>query len=171
MTLKAFAVGILLIPLIIPAACGFKLRGSYSLPAIMQLTYLKANQPYSEMTRALKRYLKASGVKVQDEAIGEAAVLDIMENSVQRRVLSVDERGRAREYEINYRVTFSLIHNAYDGAILEQHLELERDYLFDPENALAADAEERLLLRSMAHEMARLIMTRLAVADQSQRSR
>lgn len=156
----------LMVILVMMTACGFKLRGNYSLPAVMGQTYLKTNQPYSEMTRELKRYLRASGIVILDKATAQAAVLDITENGVQRRILSVDERGRAREYEINYRVTYSLAHTAYDETLSEHHLELIRDYLFDPENALAANAEEALLVRSMEQEMARLIMSRLASVDQ-----
>lgn len=147
-------------------ACGFKLRGDYQVPDFMQLILLQSNLPYGEMTRGLKRLLKASHVVLADENNGQSsAVLKLVEHALERRILSVDEHGRAREYEINYRVTASLFYPVYDSPLLEKDLILTRDYLFDSENALAANAEEELLRHNMQQEMAQLIMDQLTAVE------
>jgi LPS-assembly lipoprotein len=152
------AVTVLLMCLLM-MGCGFHLRGAYQLPPQMTVVYVDTNNQHSEMVRGLRRALQANGISVVDEKTDSVAVLKIIQERTDKRVLSVDENGRAREYEITYRVSFAL--NASGIAADEHEVELMRDFLFDPENVLGKSNEEELLLRAMQQDMTRMIMLRL----------
>lgn len=141
------------------AGCGFHLRGAYQLPPQMAVTHVTAKNMHSDLVRSLKRSLQASDITLADTQQGPVAVLQIVSERTDKRVLSVDELGRAREYEISYRVRFVL--RAENIASDEHELDLIRDFLFDPEDVLGKGNEEAMLMRAMQNDMVRMIMLRL----------
>jgi len=145
-------------------SCGFHLRGDFKLPAQMETTYIKAVDKNTELVRVLKRALKTSNIKIVDTQQQAQAVLNISNEKQERRILSVDTQGRAREYEINYQISFSVGTDENSFLIAEQTINLQRDYLFDAEDVLAKSREQETLLKDMQQDMVRLIMSRLQAA-------
>jgi len=128
------------------SGCGFKLRGA---------------QPRSELIRALKRGLKASGVKLVDEAMHSAAVLSVLNEKRSKRIVSLDARGRAREYTLTYAVSFSVKARLQEFEIKQQTVQIDRDYVFDTEDVLGNSREEKRLYQEMGGDLVRLILLRL----------
>ena len=94
------------------AACGFQLRGAanYAFESIFV-----GAPPGLPFTIELKRALANAGnAKVLDAAQGAQVVLDISGISDDKSVLSLSPGGRAREFLLVKRVTFSL--RGADGA-------------------------------------------------------
>lgn len=139
----------------------FKLRGAYKLPAEMQITYVKTSQPKSGFIRALKRSLKASNINIVDQVTEEAAVLSVSKESRSKRIVSVDSKGRAREYTLTYAIRFSVKAAKNKFEIEEQDVRIDRDFVFDTEDVLGKSREESKLYEEMQQDIVRLVLLRL----------
>jgi LPS-assembly lipoprotein len=88
-------------------------------------------------------------------------VISILRDSVARRVLSVSATNQPNQYEVTYTVAFSV--TAGDRELLPpQEVSETRTYSFDERLLLARGHEEDILRRDMAHNLAGLVMRRLA---------
>ncbi|MFW2373458.1 MAG: LPS assembly lipoprotein LptE [Gammaproteobacteria bacterium] len=143
-------------------SCGFHLRGAYVLPESMSSTYVKASQQNSELVRHLKRTLKASDIALVESELQATAILDIGGEKQDKRVLSVDSKGLAREYALSYEINFELRSAQGQLELERQTLKLTRDFLFDTEDVLGKGREEAILVRDMQQDMVRLMMLRLS---------
>ncbi|MDQ1363013.1 MAG: LPS-assembly lipoprotein [Pseudomonadota bacterium] len=159
-------------------SCGYHLRGAYQLPPQMAITVIRADNMNSELVRSLKRSLETSGIHIVQNVTdtngvvdekSQATVLRVIREKQGKRVLSVDSKGRVREYELHYAIAIELS-GAGNFFVPEQTLELSRDFLFDPEDVLGKSDEEADLLRDMQQDMVRLIMLRLQAVAQKKSS-
>jgi len=146
------------------SSCGFHLRGAYQLPQAMDVSFIQADNSNSELVRALKRTLKASDIKLAETRQQASAVIFITTELQEKRVLSVDAQGRAREYEISYQISFNVSSDNSDFSIAEQKIKLQRGFLFDTEDVLGKSREQETLVKDMQQDMVRLIMLRLQAA-------
>lgn len=151
---------LLLLSVLLLSACGFKLRGAYQLPVAMQTTYIDS-QISADFLRSLKLALKASKIKLLDEPADNIAVLKLFKESRTRRTVSVDSKGRAREYTLIYSISFTLNNQDQNFAIEEQELSIERDFIFDPEDVLGNSRGTAQLYDEMQQDLVRLILLRL----------
>lgn len=146
-------------------SCGFQLRGAYQLPAAMQQTYIDASSVNGDLVRSLSIALRASDIQLLDAPSSEAAQLKLFNETRSKRVVSVDSRGRAREYTLSYAISFSLVGSqpATDETfrIEQQDLQIDRDFLFDPEDVLGNARGESQLYEEMRQDLVRLILLRL----------
>jgi LPS-assembly lipoprotein len=100
----------------------------------------------------------ASVVSTEQEA---GAILRILEDNAGQRILSVSARNVPREYEVYYLVTFSL--EADGRALIEpESLVLTRSYTYDETEVLGKSAEETELRQSLAADLARQVVRRIA---------
>lgn len=153
--------------MLLVSACGFHLRGAYQLPDSMGKTFIQAGNQNSELVRSLKRSLKANHIVIVNSPQDATAVLKIMGETQEKRVLSVDSKGRAREYELSYAVRFDLQSMVSESPFTEQSLKLEREFLFDTEDVLGKGREEATLIKDMQQDMVRLILLRLQAGHES----
>jgi len=156
--LKQFLIFVLGVSLV---GCGFKLRGAYELPAAMQETYIDHQQVNSDLVRSLKIALKASDIKITDTKTDNVAVLKIYKETRNKRTVSVDAQGRAREYTLTYALRFSMIADKQKVEIAEQIIRIERDFIFDPEDVLGNSRGESQLYEEMQQDLVRLLLLRL----------
>ena len=140
------------------------MRGAYQLPQAMDVSFIQADNSNSELVRALKRTLKASDIKLAETRRQASAVIFITTELQEKRVLSVDAQGRAREYTISYQISFNVSSDNSDFLIAEQNIKLQRDFLFDTEDVLGKSREQETLVKDMQQDMVRLIMLRLQAA-------
>lgn len=147
------------------SGCGFQLRGAYQLPAAMQQTYIDAVAVNADLVRSLGIALRASDIQLLDAPSSDAAQLKLFNETRSKRVVSVDSRGRAREYTLSYAISFSLSGPqpvTGDGFRIEQQdLQIDRDFLFDPEDVLGNARGESQLYEEMRQDLVRLILLRL----------
>lgn len=143
--------------------CGFQPRGqapdAAGLPSPI---FIAGISPYSELARELRRQLELARVEVASSAAEGAAVLRIVRWDRDSRLLSVNSRNRAVEYELQESAAFSL--RAHDGSELvnEQGIQVTR-IQFRPETAVLGSSREAELLRGdMRRELAERIVRRLA---------
>ena len=142
------------------AACGFQLRGSYNLPAHLSPLYLDKDSMSLLLYKELRSSLKASGVELTDDAETAASQLVVDFEQQTRDVISVDTLGRAREYRLIYRLTFSL--QASDEAVIDgSQIQLTRNLLFNPEAVLGVAEETKNIYRDMIRDSTGQILLRL----------
>lgn len=152
--------------LVLLTGCGFHLRGAYQLPASMAKTYIQAANQNSEFIRSLKRRLKANEIILVENIEDATAILKVSSETQDKRILSVDSKGRAREYELSYAISFNVQASNSDFSVDRQTLKLQREFLFDTEDVLGKGREESTLIKDMQQDMVRLILLRLqSVSD------
>ena len=142
------------------SACGFQLRGAVELPAQLQPLYLHEDGD-AELRNELLVLLGANNVALAESDAQAAGQLKLGKQEKTRRVISVDSLGRAREYELNYNVFYTIKSKQLDA---ENVVKLQRELLFDPDTVLGADYEEQALYRDMKRDAARLILQQLQSA-------
>ena len=144
------------------AACGFQLRGA----ANFSFTSIHVGAPPAlPFTVELKRALAAAGnAKVLDAPQGAEVVLDINGIGDDKSVLSLSPGGRAREFLLVKRVTFSL--RGTDGSqwLPQDQITVQRTYLYDDTERLAREIQEQRLLAEMQTDAIAQIVRRLQAA-------
>jgi len=141
------------------AACGFQLRGAAPLP--FDTLYMTGTS--AGIGLDLKRNIQAgTRTTVIDDAKKAEAVLELLQELREKKILSLAATGRVREFQLIYRVDFR-VHDGKGGEFLPvSTVQLTRDMSFNDTDVLAKDTEEALLFRDMRFDMVQLILRRLA---------
>jgi LPS-assembly lipoprotein len=142
------------------AGCGFHLQGAGTLPPAMARTFLSSKKPHSEFSLTLTDALRLRGSQIVAAPEEAEAVLNIAADDTGQRVLSVSARNTPREYEIYYSVTFSLQVGG-ETIIERESLAVTRAYTYDETQVLAKAAEEQVLRRALAEDLARRVVRRI----------
>jgi len=143
-------------------ACGFKLRGQFNLPPGMEVVHVSTGQTI--LQDELERSLQFSGARVVTDAAEAESVVDIFDAVVEREVRTIDTRGRASSYDLNYVVRFRVRQPAGAVMLEDSVVRLSRNFTFDPEFVLEAEREEEELVEDMQRDAAQQIMRRIAAA-------
>lgn len=143
--------------------CGFHLRQSAHLPAVMQRTYIADLSGNTELVRELRRNLNTAATSVTDDATRATATLNILKAQQFQRVLSVSNTGQPLEYQVAYQVQFSLTTANGTTLIKPGTLTLTRDYDYNT-NAIGDVEQANVLYKAMQDNMAQLILFRIEAA-------
>lgn len=142
------------------SGCGFQLRDSYQLPPAMQKVAVQGPL-YREINDVLTRQLDLAGVSLVDHAQAEL-IIEVIEDRLDRRTLSLSESGQVAEYEMIYTVIYEL--KAANKESVRQQVEVYRDYQDDPNFALAKTREREVLVTEMRQEAARQVLRQTIAA-------
>jgi LPS-assembly lipoprotein len=153
---RAAVVGLVLVV----AGCGFHLQGAGSLPPALAKTYLASSAPHSEFLLSLTEALRLHGSDVVTARDQAESVVNVVADQTGQRVLSVTARNIPREYEVYYSVTFSL-QVGEEKVIDNESLVVTRSYTYDETQVLAKAAEEQVLRRALAEDLARRVVRRI----------
>lgn len=156
---------VLLLALLI-AGCGFQPRGQAPrLSGVPDPILISGILPSSPLQRALVRELEAAGATVTATRAESAAVLDIGRLRSARRVLSVDSRNKAVEYELAESARFAL-HSAGGRELVPAQTAQVLRIQFRPGDAiLASDREAELVREDMREELAAKIVRQLVAVE------
>tara|TARA_R110002111_G_scaffold90193_5_gene140519 strand:- start:587 stop:1081 length:495 start_codon:yes stop_codon:yes gene_type:complete len=148
--------------LMIMMGCGFHLRGVADLSDNLKTMYIEGLNLQRGMGLDLKRGLVSNGIVVVERAQQHTAVLKIIENKFDRRVLSVGSNAKVSEYELYALIRFSVM-DAEGKMLAEiQQVEAQRDYQFDENEVLGREAEEALLRDELNKELVQSMLRRLS---------
>jgi LPS-assembly lipoprotein len=143
------------------SGCGFHLEGHSALPAAVKRPYLEVTDRQSDFVQSLRRALLMNGAELAERKDQATAVVSILKDNVRPRVLSVSNLNQPNEYELTYTVSFSV--SAGEKELLPpQELSTTRTYSFDSRSLLAKGHEADVLRGAMAHDLADMVMRRLA---------
>lgn len=143
-------------------ACGFQLRGAYSLP--YDSLYLSVPE-YSLIGVGLKRAIRATTTRLADSAKDAQATFIPAGEARTTDVLSFSGSGRVREKRLRYRYSYRIVDAKGRDLVLPGTVELTRDLSYADSAVLAKTQEESLLWRDMENDLVQQLMRRLAAAQ------
>ncbi len=136
--------------------CGFKLRGEADLPFATVAVPAR-----SALGVDISRNIAArSGAKVVDTPAEAEAVLNILGESRERIILSLNTQGQVQEYTLRYRLRFSVTSSKGTEFVPPSEIVLRRDITFNNQ-VLAKEQEEELLYRDMRADAVQQVLRRL----------
>jgi LPS-assembly lipoprotein len=143
------------------ASCGFHLQGRQPLPAQFTHTYVDTQDEQTDFVQDLRKALIASKVNVIRTKSSSTAVVEVHEDELTERILSVSAQNIPTEYELTYTVTFSVISEG-KTLIEKEEISATRDISFDEAQLLAKEREQEILRAALARDLVALVMRRLA---------
>jgi len=164
---------ILLLSIILLSACGFQLRGDYGLEQRLGKTNLQLADEYSGFSRKLVRSLERAGVELVAIEAADSIII-ISKSEFTRKVLSIGNDARVREFRLSLEVGFSVEAASKPGDAVDaetlirlkpQVLKQQRDLRFDAGRVLATSRESEFLEEDMSDTLVRQFMQRLSQMD------
>lgn len=141
------------------AACGFHLRGSANLP--FKTIYL-GSATGTPLGVELKRNIQASGTtEVVPNEKGAEAVMEVISQTQEKVILTLNSQGRAREYMLYSRFSFRLKDAQQKELMPPTMITLKRDISYNESQELSKVAEEALLYRDMQTDLVQQILRRM----------
>ncbi|GAL32951.1 LPS-assembly lipoprotein RlpB precursor [Vibrio maritimus] len=140
-------------------ACGFHLRGEYTVPEDIQQISVTSYDPYGMITRLVKEQLTLNKIEIVKPS-SNVTNLHIVRESIGDRTLSLYQNTRAAEkeltYRVNYRVTVPQLGSKNFSA------QITRSYLDNPLSALAKSEERSLIEDEMRSFSAQQMLRQMA---------
>ena len=143
------------------AGCGFHLQGRQPLPEAFAYTYVDTQDEQTDFVQDLRKALLSSGVNVIRTKGSSGATISVHEDELTERILSVSARNIPTEYELTYRVEFSVTSGGRT-LIEREEISATRDISFDEAQLLAKEREQEILREALARDLVALVMRRLA---------
>ncbi|MBC7416423.1 MAG: hypothetical protein H7327_15985 [Herminiimonas sp.] len=145
------------------SGCGFHLRGSNGEANLPFKTLYLGISESSPLGSELKRNIRANGgTQIVTDVKDADARLEIMSETREKVVQSLNSQGRIRQYTLFYRVTFRVKGNGDTDLLPPTPIVLKRDISFNESQVLAKEAEDALLYRDMQTDLVQQILRRLA---------
>jgi LPS-assembly lipoprotein len=148
------------------SACGFHLRGSAALPEEMAVTYIKSARPYGSLKDDFATALRTHRVRVTDDRSEATAVLEIIQDRLDKDVLSVNSSGTVLEFQLRQTIHFAVTTVDNLPLLEPQRVEMTRDYLYSNTEVLSVEREEVVVRRDLQRELVNLAMLRISAAAQ-----
>lgn len=141
------------------SACGFHLRGNIPLPDGIKNMFVAA--PAGSFKDQLELVLENGGAVIAANRGGADVVLKVTRAESSRSVGTLDERGKANSYDLEFEVKYRLL-DPQGGEIREATLRESRRYNFDPELVIESESEEADLLIDMETDIALRVVRQLS---------
>lgn len=148
------------------SACGFQLRQALTLPPDLGPVRVVSIDRYSPLAESLAQALTRAGAVPAQEGSAEVAVLDLMSGRWGDTPAALDELGRVQEYSLRYAVVFELRKADGKPLVPRQSIELSRDYVSSPTNAIGTEGEREILMREMRREMSSAVLRRIGAVSE-----
>ena len=142
------------------ASCGFRLRGTQQLPfesVFVAAPHTSALKP--ELETAIRT---GTSTAVLDDRAKAKAVVEIVSETRERDVLSVNAQGRAREYRLRLRVVFRVSDGKAREYLGQTTVATNRDLAVLEEQLLAREYEAEQLYQDMLYDLAQQILRRMS---------
>ena len=167
MMLRTFRLLALLLSVVAASACGFHLRDALRLPENLGPVRVVSVDRYSPLAQSLSLSLERGGAQIAGTDVPDASVLDVLSEQWGDTPVAVDAFGRTQELSLRYAVVFEL--RTGDGTLLvpRQTIELSRDYVSNPVNAIGTEGERDILMRELRREMVAAIVRRIDAYSES----
>jgi LPS-assembly lipoprotein len=110
----------------------------------------------------LRRYIEANGTRVVKVPQDAEALLDVLAESREKAILSLNSAGRVREYSLYYKFSFRVRDQTGKILLAPTTITLKRDVSFNESQVLSKESEEASLYRDMQSDLVQQILRRLA---------
>lgn len=150
--------GIIIVMALLLTACGYHLRGAYQLPNELKAVYLQGES--QELHEQFNRTIQSSSGQLLSSPEKAGVVIRFFNERMNRRVLSLSARGRANEFELDYRLEYELVNAGNVVLMPRQPVEIKREYFNDQQDIIAKDNEEKVIRNEMYQQAVRTILNR-----------
>ncbi|MGB2833208.1 MAG: LPS assembly lipoprotein LptE [Methylotenera sp.] len=140
------------------AACGFQLRGVANLS--FKTIFVQGST--LSISRELNQSFKTNGIQVVNKVEDAEILIEMLNETNEKRILSLSGGGVVREYELNYRVSFRTRDPASEAWSVPQTVQVRRDFSYNDNALLGKLDEEARLNTDMRSDAIREIMRRLS---------
>ncbi|MDE1225591.1 LPS assembly lipoprotein LptE [Vibrio aestuarianus] len=141
------------------SACGFHLRGDYSVPEELHRMSLTSYDQYSTFTRMVKNQLRVTEIELVSPA-KDVPNLHLLGESVGERTLSLYQNTRAAEKELTFNASYRV--TVPDVGTKVFSTSVTRSYLDNPLTALAKSVERDMIEDEMRKVAASQILRQMA---------
>lgn len=146
------------------SGCGFHMRKPVELPPGMNQVYVKGLSSGSPFMSHFNQTIKLSDGRVTGDLAAAGLVLNVFDDHLNRREVSLSQTGKANEYELTYRLDYEL--QSPDGKTIlpRQTIQVIRDYFNPQVNVIGKSSEEGVIRNEMYKEAARILLRRTEIA-------
>ncbi|NUW68288.1 LPS assembly lipoprotein LptE [Vibrio coralliilyticus] len=141
------------------SACGFHLRGDYSIPEELDTLSLTSYDQYSTFTRMMKAQLRMSEIEVVPPS-DSIPNLHLLGEGVGERTLSLYQNTRTAEKELTFRASYRVTIPELGSKTFSTSV--TRSYLDNPLTALAKSVERDMIEDEMRKLAATQIIRQMA---------
>lgn len=164
--LLKYALGLLTATML--SACGFHLRGASDMALPFKTIYLGFADS-STLGNTLKRNIRGAGnTAILPDPKEADAILDVLSETREKSVLSLNSQGRVREYTLIYTFKFRVRDGKSNELLAPTEIRLARDINYDDSQTLAKESEEAMLYRDMQNDLVSQILRRLSAIQRQQ---
>ena len=143
------------------SGCGFHLKGyQQAADPVLNGLYVEEAEARGTLAGVLARDLRIAGVALAADSESAKAWVKITQERLQRRVMAVDENGKALDSEFQLTASFRLT-TADGDEPATQTLELVRQLSYSGTDELGQRNEAALLISDLRQDMASQIIRRL----------
>lgn len=137
-------------------ACGFRLRGAFEAPFETMYLQMRVNSPiYNRLKRALTA---GSNIRIVSSPKEAQAVLELLKDTRQSDVLSINDSGQAREYQLSLTLEFRVSSPEGFDWLEATTLTTTRDMTYSEVEFLSRSTEEELLYKDMETDLVNQIV-------------
>ncbi|PKF62688.1 hypothetical protein CW745_04515 [Psychromonas sp. psych-6C06] len=144
--LNAFKTLIILSSLLLLSGCGFHLKHNDGLVEKYPQILLQSASN-SELTRLIKLRLRGAGIELVNTPSDDVAILKVGGERRSSRTISLYSNAQNAEQELGYNLSYSIQSPGYEAQ--DFSVNLYRDFLDNPAQALAKSREAELLTREL----------------------
>jgi LPS-assembly lipoprotein len=144
------------------SACGFQLRGADGKGAIPFKTIYLGVAETSPLGIELRRNIRARDTKIVSDQKSADATVQVLGETRDKSILTLNTQGRIREYSLVYRLRFRVTDHDGKELIPPTDIALKRDISFNESQVIAKEKEEDLLYRDMQSDAVQQILRRLS---------
>jgi LPS-assembly lipoprotein len=148
------------LPAFFTTACGFKLRGSVSIP---YKSIVIAGNPSPLLRSDLEMMiLTGSDSRVVNNSKDADLILEIISEVSSREILAYSSTGQISAYRLNSRVAFMATDQNGVDVVPESEIYVTRDIDFSVSTVLAADVQQQQFTNEMRSNLALQILRRIS---------
>lgn len=165
MIFKTLRAWIYIIMILVVTSCGYHLRGSIPLAPQLNKLYLETRDPYGQLTRYLRQFLKVSGVTLVEKPEDATAVLVILHEATSQQLLGMSGTQQTRQYNLILTVIFQVTDTQSKVIVPAQTIVETRSFTIKSDQILAGSNEANNLYNQMRQAIVYDIMTRLGSTE------
>ena len=159
---RAWLGALIALPALFTAACGFKLRGSVSIPyKVIAITGAPSPLLRSDLEIII---LTGSDAKVANNAKDADLILEIISEQNTREILAYNAAGQISAYRLNSRVAFMATDQNGVDVVPESEIYVTRDMDFSVSTVLASDVQQQQFTNAMRMDLSLQILRRISAA-------
>jgi LPS-assembly lipoprotein len=148
------------LPALFTSACGFKLRGSVSLPyKVIAITGVPSPLLRADLEMII---LTGSDAKVANNAKDAGLILEIISEVHSREILAYSSTGQISAYRLNSRVAFQVTDQNGVDVVPEAEIYVTRDMDFSVSTVLATDVQQQQFTNAMRMDLSLQILRRIS---------